>query len=560
MRRLGPGGWLAALSGFVILALLGFGVVVAYEKGTRPPPEASAVDRGTPTPPRPEGAHGGVYREALIGTPTMLNPLLADSQPDRDLSTLLFTGLTRTDAKGTVVPDLARSWRIEDEGKRYIFTLRDDATWHDGTRFGARDVLFTIRTLQDAAFPGEATLADFWRGVTVETPDESTVICTLAKGYAPFLAYTDVGILPAHLLADVKPGDLPGEAFNLRPVGTGPFAFESLDPAKVEIALKRHDRYYGARPQMEGLRFRSYADVPAALRGAAAGEVDGVSYIPPQYLAEADMIAATADVYGPSLSGYTALFFNLQLPLFTGREVRQGLALAIDRDALVKEGLGGWGRAGSSPILPESWAYTNVDAARSTFDPERARRTLEEAGWKIGASGAREKGGQALGFTLLTDDDPSRAAVATVLARQLEVVGCKVTVAVRSADEVAGAVTTRRFEAALTGWIGLAGDPDPYQMWHSSQAESGYNFANYSNPEVDEALAQARLTTDPDKRKALYATFLRLFATDVPSVVLYYPQYHFAVSKRVTGVGLDPLDGPSDRFRRIADWRFATER
>ena len=553
MRRLGRGGWFALLSGLVIVVLLVLGVAAAFERGSRPVAGVGRLSPATPSPVPPSG----IYREGLVGTPTMLNPLLASSQPDRDLSALIFSGLTRTAANGAIAPDLARAWKIEEDGKRYIFTLRDDATWHDGQRFTSRDVLFTVRTVQDPAFPGDGALADFWRTVTVETPDEWTVVCLLPKSYAPFLAYTGIGILPAHLLGGVKAGDLPNEAFNLRPVGTGPFSFAALDTTRLEVSLKRHDAYYGPKPRLAGLHFRFYANTPAVLRGVQVGEIDGMGYIPAQFLADAGAIADSANIYGPSLSGYTALFFNLKLPVFAEREVRQGLALAIDRDTLVKEALRGWGTSGSSPILPASWAYTDAGARQGSADPERARQMLDQAGWRTGATGAREKGGHALAFTLLTNNDPTRVAVATLLARQLEAVGCKVAVAAKAPDEAAHLIATRRFEVALFGWEGLASDPDPYQMWHSSQAETGYNFANYSNPDADEALAQARLTTDPNRRKAYYATFLRIFAADTPSIILYYPQYHFAVSKRITGVSVDPLDEPSDRFRQIADWQLA---
>lgn len=552
MRRLSRGGWFALVGGVLILALLVSGVVVAFQKGAL----TTRGENGLPGfgAPSPVSATG-IYREGLVGTPTMLDPLLATSQPDRDLSALLFNGLTRGDGRGGSQPDLARSWRIEDGGKRYVFTLRDDVTWHDGRKFTARDVLFTLQLIQDPGFPGDRALADLWRTVKVEAPNDYTIVCTLPNVYAPFLAYTTVGILPAHLLADVKAGDLPNEAFNLRPVGTGPFRFVNLDPNKVEIALQRYDGYFGAKPHLTGLRFRFYATTPAAIQGMQAGEVDGLGYVPAQYLgAAAQAIGATANIYGPSIAGYTALFFNLKLPVFATREVRQALALAVNRDELVKQGLGGWGTPGSSPILPTSWAYTTTGVTQYPFDPERARQMLEQAGWKVGASGAREKGGQALAFTLLTDNDPGRVAVANLLATQFGAIGCKVTVQAVAADVAAQALAQRQFEAALSGWVGLASDPDPYQMWHSSQADSGYNFANYSNPQADEALAQARLTVDRAKRAADYATFLKLFSEDVPSIVLYYPQYHFAVTKRVSGVSLDPLDEPSDRFRNIADW------
>jgi len=549
MRVLGRGGWLALIGAVVIIGAIVAGVAVAVARGAVCAPAVFGAGVGTPVV-----APSGVYREATVGTPTMLNPLLAQTRTDRDLSALLFNGLTRTDAAGNIQPDLATSWKVEGDGQRYTFTLRDGVTWHDGQPFGARDVLFTIRTIQDAAFTGDAGLADFWRTVSVATPDEHTVICTLSKPYAPFLAYTNLGILPQHLLAAVRPGDLAGASFNLQPVGTGPFAFGSLDTTTVEVVLKRFDGFYGQQARLQGLRFRSYGGASAAIGALGRGEIDGIGYIPPASLAEAGGVADGVNIYGPSVAGYTALFFNLKGPQFTAREVRQALALAVNRDELVRDGLKGWGTAGASPILPNSWAYAKQDWPN---DPTRAAQLLDAAGWQVGADGTRAMGGQALAFTLLTDSDPLRTAVATILARQFGAIGVKVTVSAQSADALAQALAARRYDAALSGREGLAADPDPYSGWHSSQADTGYNFANWANADADKALEAGRLTTDPAKRKVAYATFQQLFASEVPSLILYYPQYHFAVSKRVSGPNADPLDVPSDRFRTIAGWQIA---
>lgn len=547
MRIFSRTGWLAILLGALIVLAITLGAVAAYQLGTRP------TTTGSPNPATQPPAAAGLYREAVVGAPTMLNPLLATNQVDRDLTALLFSGLTRADAQGKVVPDLAESWRIEDEGRRYIFTLRAGVTWHDGQRFTAEDVLFTIRLMQDPAFPGSPALADFWRTVAVETPDERTVICTLPRTFAPFLAFTGIGILPEHVLAAVKAGDLANDQFNLQPVGTGPFAFESLNPTTVEITLKPHAGYYGEKVRLAGVRFRAYPNTPAAIQAMAQGDVDGIGYLPARNLEQAGVIGDSANVYGPSIAGYTALFLNLKTPILAEREVRQALALATNREALVRDGLRGWGTAGSSPILPGSWAYA---AQPAPTDVGRAAQLLDGAGWKPGQDGVRQKNGQALAFQLLTDNDPARAAVADLLAGQYRAIGVKVTVVVRSPEEVTQLVATRRYESALSGWEGLATDPDPYQGWHSSQAETGYNFANWTNQQVDQALEEGRLTIDEAKRKAAYDKFQKLFATEVPSIILYYPQYHFAVSKRIEGVTADPLDTPADRFRTIAHWRF----
>lgn len=553
MTRRSTSAWFALVTALLIVALLVAGIALAFKKGalaTPGGPVGSAVAQLT--------APSGLYREGLVGTPTMLNPLLATAQSDRDLTALIFSGLTRTDGRGGVLPDLAKSWTIDTNGTRYLFTLRDDVTWQDGQRFTASDVLFTLQLVQDAGFTGDGTLADFWRTVKVEAPDDLTVVFTLPNVYAPFLGFTNLGILPRHLLGDVKAVDLPGHPFNLKPVGTGAFSFGVLDSAKVEISLTRYAGFYGAKPQLAGLAFKFYSDTPSALRGLQAGEVDGLGYVPARYLGEtAAAIGNRASIYGPSIAGYTAMFLNLKAPVFASRDVRQALARAIDRDKLVQQGLSGWGTPGSSPILPTSWAYSTAGVPTYPYNPDAARQALDQAGWRAGPDGTRAKAGQTLGFTLLTDNDPARVAVATLLAEQLNAVGAKVLVQALSADEVAQALALRRYEAALSGWAGLASDPDPYQMWHSSQSDTGYNFANYGNPRVDDVLAQARVTTNRDQRAALYATFQQLFAEDQPSYILYYPQYHFVVTNRVKGVSLDPLDVPSDRFRNIAEWTMS---
>lgn len=547
MRSLGRGGWIAVLAAIVIVAALVAGVLVAFQRGLLRAPDVLSSRLGTPTS-RP----GSSYREAAVGTPTMLNPLLATSRVDRDLSALIFSGLTRTAANGTVVPDLASSWKVEDDGKRYTFTLRDGVRWHDGQPFTANDVLLTIRLLQDPAFPGDPATADFWRTVNVETPDQRTVICTLPRTYAPFLTYTNVGILPASKLAAVKAGDLANDPFNLQPVGTGPFAFAALDTSNVSVTLKRFDQYYGTKPQLAELHFRSYTSTSAALQAVAQGEADGISYIPPSALESAGSIAPVANIYGPSIAGYTALFFNLKTPQLTVPEVRQALALAVNRDELVREGLHGWGTPGDSPILPSSWAYAQQQWPQN---PQKAQILLDGAGWKMNAAGVREKDGQLLAFTLLIDNDPLRASVAQVLVQEYANIGIQLKVAAKSPQELAQMLATRHYDLALSGWEGLAGDPDPYQGWHSSQAETGYNFAGWANAAADKALEDGRLTTDEAKRKAAYADFQRIFATEIPSLILYYPQYHYAVSKKFSGPNADTLNTPSDRFRTIATWQ-----
>ena len=184
-----------------LVAILGLALALAYV--------AFRMNRVTV----PEA--GGIYVEGLAGTPQTINPLLSQANPvDQDLVALIFGGLTRADERGRIQPDLATSWDISAGGTIYTFHLRKDVTWHDGAPFSARDVVFTVGLMQDPAFQGTAFLSDLWHNVAVEALSDSTVRFTLREPYAPFLDYTTIGLLPAHILRAVEPGRLAESDFN----------------------------------------------------------------------------------------------------------------------------------------------------------------------------------------------------------------------------------------------------------------------------------------------------------------------------------------------------------
>ena len=177
---------------------------------------------------------GGVYREAIAGRPQFINPLLAQyNQVDQDLTALIFNGLTRSDSRGGLEPDLAQSWIVSEDGLIYMFKLKQDIRWQDGEPFTADDVLFTISLMQDPEFPGVPFLRNLWQSVIAEKLDDYTVRLTIPEPFPAFTDFTTIGILPEHLLKTMPARDLLNHPFNLNPVGTGPFL---LDEVNAEFA------------------------------------------------------------------------------------------------------------------------------------------------------------------------------------------------------------------------------------------------------------------------------------------------------------------------------------
>jgi len=184
----------------------------------------AGANRGAP----PESP-GGTYVEAMVGAPRFVNPLLAASDTDTDLSHLVFSGLTRVDTSGNLVADLASDYSVGPDSKVYTFTLRPDLRWQDGEPLTSDDVFFTLSALlKSPDFPGDPMLAQPWKGVDVKVLGPQSLRLTLPASDASFLQYTTLGILPRHLWGDTNPAELAGSPYNQTPVGSGPWRFSQV--------------------------------------------------------------------------------------------------------------------------------------------------------------------------------------------------------------------------------------------------------------------------------------------------------------------------------------------
>lgn len=511
--------------------------------------------------------HGGTYVEGVVGYPQYLNPLMSGyNDADRDICSLVFSGLTRLNERGEIVPDLARSWDVSLDGLSYTFYLRRDARWHDGAPVTADDVIFTIGLLKDPAFPGPPDLgANVWQVTTVEKINATTVRFTLAEAYAPFLDYTTMGILPSHLLQGISAINLPTLEFNLHPIGSGPFRVAEVNIEEgvvTSVMLETFPAYYGTNPYLDRVQFRFYPSYQTALDAYARGEITGIARIPPNEIARANTFSSL-NLFSAPIAEYGMVLLNLRrstLPFFQEQEVRQALLYALDRQAIIDQALQGQGVIAHSPLIPGTWAYDD-NIPRYTYDPEKANDLLNSAGWRLprGAR-VRRRNDQQMAFTLLTSSEQERIAAAHIIADQWAALGITVTVQVSSPTELQQALSTRNFDAALIH-VALPGDPDPYPFWHETQIDAGQNYGGFTNRRISEVIEQARvLVLNTERRRELYAEFQQLFSQELPALPLYIPVYTYGVDERIHDVQIGPLMYPSDRFRTIAAWWIVPRR
>lgn len=505
---------------------------------------------------------GGTYIEGLAGRPNAVNPIYSQyNDVDRDVAALVFNGLTRADENGIIQPDLATRWAISSDGLVYTFTLRSNVFWHDGVPFDADDVLFTLRAIQDPASKAPPDLAAFWRTVTITAPNSTTVRFQLTQPYAPFLDYTTIGILPYHLLKDIPPNELAQNPFNRKPVGTGPFMVSEMTLSQA--LLEVNPRYYGTRPFLSRILLKFYPDYESVFAAYTRGEVEGIARVLPAYLPKARALD-TLTMYNTRLAGYSLIYLNLNKPIFQDKSVRQALLYAIDRQRIINDILQGQGLLATSPIEPGTWAFDDA-LPTYAFDPDKAKNLLDAAGWKDGGDGIRRKGNDALTFTLITNDDPTRVALANEIAKAWQAIGVQATVqSAPTALLVQNVLRPRQFDAVLYEWRALSNDPDQYENWHELQipgaTNAGQNYGGLKDRDISEALEAARKTTDQAKRAELYKKFQERFVDLAPALLLYYPVYTYAVDARVRGVQLAPMLVPSDRFRNLAQWHLKTRR
>jgi peptide/nickel transport system substrate-binding protein len=527
---------------------------------------------------------GGTYVEAMVGAPRLVNPLLATSDTDTDLAHLVFSGLTRVDGKGNIVPDMAREWQVSPDATVYTFTLKPNVRWQDNEPFTSDDVFFTIHDLlQSPDFKGDPTLAQAWHDIQVSVPTRQIVSFALATPDASFIQFTTLGILPRHLWGNIKPADMASSELNQAPVGSGPWRYVGESPAATDSAptdsstaqseneglpggegvmLEPNPYAPSALPKIARLWFREYPTFGAALSGFEVGEVHGLGHIPPDRLTDVESLPEVT-VHSQALARYTMLILNVRSSLFDKSETRQALEMAIDRDALVKQSLGGQAVPAESPVLAQSWAYDPL-SKHTGYDPAQARRLLDAAGWVAGQDGIRARGGMTLTVVLTADEAvPADVAVSKQVAIYLRQIGVDVKLALVSRDRLLhDYLGPRAFHLVLVSWEAQGADPDVFDYWHSTQrgGTSGLNFSGWSNPEADRALEGTRSTPDKALRAKAYAEFQRVFLEDVPGIVLYSPLYSSATRPPAQGVALPDTDllGPAERFDTMGEWSLGT--
>ncbi len=481
------------------------------------------------------------------------NPLL-DMDLDR-VPLWTFDGLVTFDGNLEPHGALAESWDVSNGGKTYVFHLRRGVTWHDGQPVTADDVVFTAQAALDPKNKSYMAPAFMVNGkpITVTKVDASTVRFELPQPSNTLLFMMwrqNSVIVPKHLLAGANLQTTP---FDLKPIGTGPYMVVKYVP-KQQVILRANPRYFGGAPKIQYWVFKEMEDQNAALAALGSGEVTAAG------LGGKAALAAAAKMPHVKIHGYDAgwifaLVFNLRRPPLDDKSVRQAVAYAINRQALVKTIAGEDTTVASSLIGPPgTWQY-DPNVKTYPFDPARARALLEQDGWTApAAGGVREKGGKPLTFTIsiqarATDSDPMPFAVA--IQKELTDVGFKVTIVQLDRASLQPKLLNDHDFDAYLWWDGYSFVPDVSAFWLTKSA----NPTGYASPQLDALIDRANTTTDRADRKATLDKIAGQIADDVPMIPLYYYRGHVGIQDFIGNVPPPSAADPNNTgiFYRVQD-------
>ena len=493
-----------------------------------------------------ESSSNGIDENTLIyGSQdyTAINPALYEHG---EINSLLFAGLTAHDEKNQVVPGLAESWDFDPESLTYTFHLREGLTFHDGEPLTSADVEFTLEAILDEKNQSEI-ISNYTDIEEIQCPDDLTVEIRLSQVNVAFPDYMSIGILPKHLLDGE---DLTTSSFNQNPVGAGPYKLTQWDMGQ-SITMERFDGYYGGTPKIETVIFKIVPDTASRVMQLESGDIHMAQITAKTASGLADH--ETYQIYQMDTADYRAIAYNFNSPLFgIYPELTNILSYAIDREAIVESVLMGEGESAYSPLQKSE--YCDEGMEHFSYDPEKCRQLLEEAGWTEGTDGYYEKDGTKLEFVISAmSDDQVRVDMAMLCANQLQQVG------VNATAEALPTLDWENQDACIIGW-GSPFDPDDH-TYKVFTTDAGDNYTGYSDAEVDRILAEARHTDDTSLRKELYFQFQEALTEKMPYTFLAYVDASYAVNKRITGITENTVLGHHGVgiFWNIAQWEMEAE-
>lgn len=487
---------------------------------------------------------GGLLNYGEYGRSATLDPITSNDMIALRISEFLFNGLVGINEKQEIAPELAEKWKITDEGRIYTFTLRKDVTWHSSNdeepkSFTADDVIFTYNIMMHPkSITSLKVRYEFIE--KAEKIDDHTVKFTLKRPILNALAKFSFKIIPQHGPANpqfIKRDD----PFAQNPIGTGPYQIENIT-ADREIILKANENYFKGKPYIDKFIVKPFADQNIMTQALMFNAIDMIVLVNPRDIPQIQGDKRFALEPYNALS-YSFFGYNMRNPLLEDKRIRQAFCYAVNRQEMLDAFFNGQGTIISGPFAPGSWAY-NLDVQPIPYDPEKALKLMEEAGFSRDEDGIMTKEGESLSLTLKVPiDKESEAVKRVVLAFQnyLRKVGVDIKLEFKEWLAWKEDVFLKHdFDIIFASWV-FDDSADITSLFHSSEiGKWRNNFGAYSDPLVDSLIVESKLTLDHEKRRTIYRKLHFLLAEESPYTFLWTLTNYAAYHKKIRHVAIHP--------------------
>lgn len=493
--------------------------------------------------------YGGKISEGIVGTPRFINPVLATTDQDKDITSLVFAGLTKRASDGEFILDIAESIDQSPDGLRYSVVIKKDASFHDGQDLTSDDIIFTVDKVQNPLIKSPHRVE--WEGVSVERINDKELVFTLKKPFPLFMATLSLGILPKHVWKNLTDEQMSLSDLNIKAVGSGPYMIESIETSSgipTKFNLRSYKYYTLGRPFLERVEISTYQNEKYLLKALEDGDIGRIHGVRPDKVASLDL--ASSSIKTSLLPRTFSVFFNpnKSSPL-ADKNVRKALQMAIDKNRIVNEVLSGYG-------MPVHVPYPfDQEQVETEYNPEKAKELLfQNKTINSSASSTFE-------ISLITANTDEMKQVAEIIKSDWAKINVIVTIKIYDVSDLnQNVIKDRDFEVLLFGAITQT-PSDLYAFWHSSQRNyPGLNISNYVSKDLDEHLEILRTSLNNEERDIAYSALRKEFEEEVPGIFLFAPSLIYITNdKVVSAVPAFSYDNAS-RFTLIESWYRYTDK
>ncbi|MGY6667769.1 ABC transporter substrate-binding protein [Bacillus cereus] len=467
---------------------------------------------------------------------------------DGNVTSVIFASLVSTDKQGKPIPELAEKWDVSSDQLTYTFHLRKDLKFSDGSPLTADDVAFTLTLLHDKAYEGEVDISQYAvkggkeykegkatsiEGIQVVDPQTIKITTEKVNSQAIFVLGGTV-LSKAYYGKDYKQNtsldylkDLYG-----KPLAAGPYKFEKYIPGQ-EVRFVANENYYAGKPKIQNFIYKITSG-DTKLQLFQTGEVDHTGLGTGDEVLEQAKALEFANIQIETAPSFSYIYMNNNKPYLKDKRVRQALIYGLDRKKYVDTALKGYGTVANVPIHPTSWAYTEEGVNKYEYDKEKAKKLLDEAGWKVGSDGIREKDGQKLKLSYFGPSSAKDSDLLIPIAKEnYKEIGVEFNPEFMDFNTMLSKVNKGDYDLASVS-TPITSDPSETAGEYLSTANE--TSLGYKNAKVDELIQKGIETVDIEKRKPIYKELYKELSDDPPVILLNYRRTITGYNGNIKGI------------------------